>query len=130
MPTHADNLLHCVRRIALQANPELNDAELLARILTGRDPAAFEAVVAPRHGPMVLRVCQHVLGNRHDAEDAFQATFLVLANKAASIRPEGCLASWLHMSPSGGAGQLGAGATRVSRPISPHWTSTSIRLRS
>jgi RNA polymerase sigma factor (sigma-70 family) len=95
MPTHADRLLRCVRLLASQAGPATTDAELLACFLTGRDPAAFEALVA-RHGPMVLRVCQHVLGNRHDAEDAFQATFLVLARKAASIRPPGHLASWLH----------------------------------
>src|SRR5258708_20499106 len=86
MPTQADRLLRCIRRIASQAGPEPGDSELLTRFLTGRDPAAFEALVT-RHGPMVLRVCQHVLGNRHDAEDAFQATFLVLPRKAASVRP-------------------------------------------
>ena len=76
MSARADRLLRCVRRMACQAGPAPDDSGLLARFLTGRDPAAFEALVA-RHGPMVLRVCQHVLGNRHDAEDAFQATFLV-----------------------------------------------------
>jgi RNA polymerase sigma factor (sigma-70 family) len=95
MPTHADRLLHCVRRTVSQAGPEPTDSGLLARFLSGHDPAAFEALVS-RHGPMVLRVCQHVLGNRHDAEDAFQATFLVLARKAGSDRPSGCLANWLH----------------------------------
>jgi RNA polymerase sigma factor (sigma-70 family) len=81
--------------MACQVGPQPDDSVLLARFLTDRDPAAFEALVA-RHGPMVLRVCRHVLGNRQDAEDAFQATFLVLAQKAAHIRPPGCLAGWLH----------------------------------
>jgi hypothetical protein len=63
-----------------------DDDGLLTRFLTARDPSAFEALVA-RHGPMVLRVCQHMRGNRQDAEDAFQATFLVLARKAANVRP-------------------------------------------
>jgi RNA polymerase sigma factor (sigma-70 family) len=72
-----------------------DDAGLLTRFLTTRDPAAFEALLA-RHGPMVLRVCQHILGNRHDAEDAFQATFLVLARKAANVRPPSAVAGWLH----------------------------------
>src|SRR6516164_1007486 len=59
------------------------------------DPAAFGALVQ-RHGPMVLRVCNQVLQNRHDAEDAFQATFLVLLRKAGAIgRPE-LLANWLY----------------------------------
>src|SRR5215469_203674 len=95
MPARADHLLGCVRRLAAQTGPDPDDSALLSRFLTSRDPAAFEALVA-RHGPMVLRVCWHVLGNRHDAEDAFQATFLVLARKAANVRPPGALAGWLH----------------------------------
>ena len=74
------------------------DAQLLERFVAGRDEAgemAFRALVE-RHGPMVLRVCQSVLGDRHDAEDAFQVTFLVLARKAGSIRKQRSLGSWLH----------------------------------
>jgi RNA polymerase sigma factor (sigma-70 family) len=74
------------------------DAQLLDRFVAGRDEpgeAAFRALVE-RHGPMVLRVCQNVLGDRHDAEDAFQVTFLVLARKAGSIRKQHSLGSWLH----------------------------------
>ncbi len=77
----------------------LDDAELLGRFVDGgrgeSAEAAFAAMVE-RHGPMVLGVCRRVLGNRHEAEDAFQATFLILARKARWIaRPEQ-LASWLH----------------------------------
>jgi RNA polymerase sigma factor (sigma-70 family) len=74
------------------------DAQLLERFVAGRDEAgemAFGALVE-RHGPMVLRVCQSVLGHRHDAEDAFQVTFLILARKAGSIRKQRFLGSWLH----------------------------------
>jgi RNA polymerase sigma factor (sigma-70 family) len=95
MPPSADHLLRCVRHLTGHAGPASDDAGLLTRFLAARDPAAFEALVA-RHGPMVLRVCQHMLGNRHDAEDAFQATFLVLARKAANVRPPGAVAGWLH----------------------------------
>ena len=95
MPARADHLLRCVHRMSSEAGPPADDSTLLTRFLTARDPAAFDALVA-RHGPMVLRVCRHMLGNPHDAEDAFQATFLVLARKAANVRPPGALGGWLH----------------------------------
>ncbi len=71
------------------------DGALLQRYTEQRDQAAFRELVL-RHGSMVLSVCQRVLRDRHDAEDAYQATFLVLARKAATItRPE-VLGNWLH----------------------------------
>jgi RNA polymerase sigma factor (sigma-70 family) len=76
----------------------MSDGQLRQRFLLerdGRSRAAFSALVH-RHGPMVLRVCQQVLGNCHDTEDAFQATFLVLARKAGSVRDCDSVASWLH----------------------------------
>ena len=77
---------------------DLSDGSLLERYLTGDEAlaqAAFEALVV-RHGPMVLGICRHVLAEEHDAEDAFQATFLVLAQKGGSIRNRTVLAGWLH----------------------------------
>src|SRR5262245_16206897 len=82
----------------LAADPKIDertDGALLRTFLSDKDPSAFEALLL-RHGPMVLRVCRRALGNAHDAEDALQATFLVLAQKAASIRKRESLASWLH----------------------------------
>ena len=76
----------------------LTDEQLLARFVDSeRDTGelAFAELVA-RHGPMVLRVCRMILRNAHDAEDAFQATFLVLARQSRSIRERGSVASWLH----------------------------------
>jgi RNA polymerase sigma factor (sigma-70 family) len=73
---------------------DLGDGELLERSLAGGEEAAF-AILVQRHGPMVLEVCQRVLGDRHAAEDAFQATFLVLVRRSASIRRRGALGSWL-----------------------------------
>jgi RNA polymerase sigma factor (sigma-70 family) len=71
------------------------DQELLCRFRTEHDEAAFHGLLC-RHGPMVLDVCRNVLGNETDAEDAFQATFLVLAQKAAAIRKETAVGNWLY----------------------------------
>jgi RNA polymerase sigma factor (sigma-70 family) len=72
-----------------------SDARLLERFVAGADEAAFEALVV-RHARSVLRVCNHVLHDPHDAEDAFQATFLILARKAGSLWVGDSLAAWLH----------------------------------
>ena len=113
----------------------LEDGQLLARYAGSKDEAAFEALVA-RHGPMVLATCRAILKNEHDVEDAFQATFLVLARKAGSIRAGDALGGWLHRVAyragsrrisrrSGGAeheAEASAMASRVPVPISrPTW---------
>jgi RNA polymerase sigma factor (sigma-70 family) len=76
----------------------LSDRQLLDRFGDRRDPAAESAFAAMvrRHGPMVLGVCRQLLGDRHHAEDAFQAVFLVLARKAGSIRDPDRLGAWLY----------------------------------
>src|SRR5579885_295337 len=71
------------------------DAELLERFIGRRDEAAFE-VLLWRHGPMVLGLCRRILRDSHTAEDAFQATFLLLAQKAASIAKANAIGSWLY----------------------------------
>ena len=71
------------------------DREALRAFIIHKDESAF-ALLVQRHGPMVLRVCQRVLHHTQDAEDAFQATFLVLARKAAAIGKSEAVASWLH----------------------------------
>jgi RNA polymerase sigma factor (sigma-70 family) len=86
---------HLRRAVLLQDGADRTDGELLASFIEEKDEAAFETLVR-RHGPMVLSVCRRIVGNHHDAEDAFQATLLVLARKASSVRPRAMVANWLH----------------------------------
>jgi RNA polymerase sigma factor (sigma-70 family) len=92
----AGTVLRHLRRLGPAAGPaEPSDAQLLERFAVRRDGAAFAALVG-RYAPMVLNVCRSVLRHEQDAEDALQATFLVLARKAASIRRPEAVAGWLH----------------------------------
>jgi RNA polymerase sigma factor (sigma-70 family) len=89
-------LLDYLHRLASQHGSDpAPDAVLLDLFRRGQDEAAFAALVA-RHGPMVFRLCRRMLGDAQAAEDAFQATFLVLARRAAAVRPPEVLAAWLH----------------------------------
>jgi RNA polymerase sigma factor (sigma-70 family) len=88
-------LRHLRRAVALPDSGCPSDEQLLSLFVGTRDDEAFEALVR-RHGPMVLRVCHRILGDPHEADDAFQATFLVLATKAASVVPAGMLPNWLY----------------------------------
>ena len=90
------HVLRHLRRSALR-HPEdsLTDGQLLTFFAERRDEAAFAALVQ-RHAPMVWGVCHRVLGDDHDAEDAFQATFLVLVRKAVSVVPRERVANWLY----------------------------------
>jgi RNA polymerase sigma factor (sigma-70 family) len=86
------------RLLRLGSDGSITDPQLLELFLGGDDESAafaFEAIVE-RHGPMVLRTCRMVLGDRHAAEDAFQATFLVLARKARTLGSRELLCNWLH----------------------------------
>jgi RNA polymerase sigma factor (sigma-70 family) len=88
-------LVEHLRQTAATDEGDLTDGLLLTRFLTRRDEAAFGTLLR-RHGPMVLGVCRRVLCDAHDAEDAFQATFLVLVRKAPAIRQRGLLGNWLY----------------------------------
>jgi RNA polymerase sigma factor (sigma-70 family) len=96
-PSEATLLRHLRRLAAGQRSGSEPDQKLLEDFLAGKPPgeAAFAALVG-RHGSMVLGVCRSVLGHPEDAEDAFQATFLVLARKGRAIRKQASLGSWLH----------------------------------
>jgi RNA polymerase sigma factor (sigma-70 family) len=95
----AASLSHVLRHLRVlsktQATRELSDGELLERFRVRREESAF-ALLVQRHGPMVLGVCLRILADVHAAEDAFQATFLVLVRNAASIREGASAAGWLH----------------------------------
>src|SRR5262249_14743239 len=80
--------------MAAETLADQSDQQLVAQLLAGRAEAVFEALVR-RHGPMVYRVCWRVLQQEQDAEDAFQAAFLVLAQKLHTVRKHTSLASWL-----------------------------------
>jgi RNA polymerase sigma factor (sigma-70 family) len=86
---------HLRRAVLGGQEADLTDGQLLACYISRRDEAAF-ATLVQRHGPMVWGVCRRVLGNPHDADDAFQATFLVLVRKAASILPREMVGNWLY----------------------------------
>jgi RNA polymerase sigma factor (sigma-70 family) len=89
-------VLQHLRRVSrLRDGAELTDGQLLEDFLDRRDEAALTALIR-RHGPMVWGVCCRLLRNHHDAEDAFQATFLVLVRKASSVRPREMIANWLY----------------------------------
>src|SRR6516164_3035544 len=89
-------LLHSLLRLgAMHTGDARSDADLLERFNKTHDEAAFAALVH-RHGPMVLAVCRRLLMDRHEAEDAFQATLLVLVHKSPGLRQPHLLAPWLH----------------------------------
>src|SRR5262245_31126122 len=89
-------VIHTLRKAGLpQEGAGVSDGQLLESYIRSREEAAFAALVH-RHGPMVWGVCCRLLQSHHDAEDAFQATFLVLVRKAASVRPRELVANWLY----------------------------------
>ncbi|HVK15674.1 MAG TPA: sigma-70 family RNA polymerase sigma factor, partial [Fimbriiglobus sp.] len=98
MPTRPPTarLIPTLRRAVL-ASPDAGptDGQLLAEFVQAADADAFAALVS-RHGPMVLGVCRRLAGNPHDADDAFQAVFVVLARRAGSVRPREQVGNWLY----------------------------------
>ncbi len=97
MTTHRlqDFIRHLCRARSVAEDGHLTDAQLLERFATSRDEAAFEVLVW-RHGSLVLNIARRLLRHSTDAEDVFQATFLTLARKAATIRRGTSVAGWLY----------------------------------
>src|SRR5262249_15775907 len=109
------SLLGHVREIlAAGAAAARPDRELVGRFAQARDEQAFEALIR-RHGPMAFGVCLRGLGRGHDAEDAFQATFLVLAREAAALRDRASVGCWLY----GVASRVALKARASARPAGP-----------
>jgi RNA polymerase sigma factor (sigma-70 family) len=110
------------------------DEELVQRFAVQRDEAAFEALVR-RHGPMVLAVCRRILRNGPDVEDAFQATFLVLTRKAASLRGRDAVGSWLYgvayrlalRARTDAARRRAQESRALQRPAADPWTDLTVR---
>jgi RNA polymerase sigma factor (sigma-70 family) len=91
-----EDLLAQIRRVVFPpGTAETNDGQLLTRFVESRDVEAAAALVR-RHGPMVWGVCRRLLGHAQDAEDAFQATFLVFVRKAATVKPREMIGNWLY----------------------------------
>src|SRR5262249_43810035 len=88
-------LLQCIQRLADPGSRGRTDAQLLECFVVEKDNAALEELVW-RHGPLVYNVCRRVLQHPHNIEDAFQATFLILVRKAATIRNGATIGGWLH----------------------------------
>ncbi len=93
---HLNSAVHLIRKVATDpSQSKQDDGQLLAAFLVNNDQIAFATIIR-RHGPMVLGICQRILDDFHAAEDAFQATFILLAQQANRIRKQESLASWLH----------------------------------
>jgi RNA polymerase sigma factor (sigma-70 family) len=95
MPTILSRLIRHLKTDLACDGDDASDGTLLERFLSRQDGSAF-ALLVRRHGPMVLGVCRRLLGNVHDAEDAFQATFLVAVRRAGSVRPRELFGNWLY----------------------------------
>src|SRR5262245_57294267 len=107
-----NGVLHRFRCAFLAEGGGMSDGHLLERFIATRDEAAFAALVR-RHGPMVLGVCRRILRHTQDAEDAFQATFLVLARKAVSLGRRELVGNWLYGAAYRAALQVQASRRRV-----------------
>jgi RNA polymerase sigma factor (sigma-70 family) len=117
----SNRMLAAVSRVRLLAgalDAEPSDAQLVTRFILSRDEEAFAALVN-RHGPMVKSVCRRVAGDPHLADDAFQATFMVLAKKAGAVNPRGAVRSWLYGVAVRCARDCGIAATRRRRRETP-----------
>lgn len=95
MHSMSDLVAHFGKEMPNPSSERLTDSQLIEALLSKRDEIAFETLML-RHGPMVWGVCRRIVHQQQDAEDAFQATFLILLQKAATINPRGMVGNWLH----------------------------------